>query len=286
MPIQSTLNGVHTPVAAMEIAVIVPTLNERDNIASLIDGIVQADGRLHVIVVDDGSRDGTGEYIEALSHADDSKYFDGGGAARVHLLARGRKLGYASAVQDGMRFAIEQGAQLILQMDADFSHHPKDLPALLERSRDCDLVIGSRYVRGGGTRNWGLERKILSASANALARTLLGLPARDCTGGFRVWKRALIEASGVLDIRVEGYAFLFVSLDLCRRCGAKVGEVPIVFVDREHGQSKMSRKIIREAIKVLWTLWWQRVSGRGSKIGDRKHSASSRPPTSDPRPPK
>jgi dolichol-phosphate mannosyltransferase len=165
-------------------------------------------------------------------------------------------------VQDGMRMAMQCGAHLILQMDADFSHHPKYLPALLAKSRDYDLVIGSRYVRGGGTRNWGIDRKILSGGANRLARTLLSLPARDCTGGFRVWKRELIESSGLLDIRVEGYAFLFVSLDLCRRAKAKIGEVPIIFVDREFGQSKMSRKIIREAITVLAALWWKRIRNR------------------------
>ena len=261
----------------MEIAVIVPTLNERANIAALIDGIVQADARLHVIVVDDGSRDGTGEYVAGLANSSDAKYFDEANWPqvhwpRVHLLARGKKLGYASAVQDGMRFALKNGAQLILQMDADFSHHPKYLPSLLRKSHDCDLVIGSRYVRGGGTRNWGIDRKVLSGGANCLARTLLRLPARDCTGGFRAWKRELIETSGVLDVRVEGYAFLFVSLDLCRSAGAKIGEVPIIFVDREHGQSKMSRRIIREAIKVLCRLWWKRLSPK-SRVRSSKSQA-------------
>jgi len=262
----------------MEIAVVVPTLNERENVSTLIDGILQADARLHVIIVDDGSQDGTGECVAALSRSNDAKYCDGAGAARVHLLARGRKLGYASAVQDGMRLAMQNGARLILQMDADFSHHPKYLTALLEKSRDHDLVIGSRYVRGGGTRNWGIDRKILSGGANRLSRTLLSLPARDCTGGFRVWKRELIESSGLLDIPVEGYAFLFVSLDLCRRTGATIGEVPIIFVDRQHGQSKMSRRIIREAVKVLWALWWKRVRDRCSVRGGQKAGSDPRPP--------
>jgi dolichol-phosphate mannosyltransferase len=182
----------------------------------------------------------------------------------VHLIERGKKMGYASAVQDGMRFAMQRGAQFILQMDADFSHDPKYLPQIIEKSRNCDLVIGSRYIPGGGTRNWGVDRKILSGGANLLARTLLNLPARDCTGGFRCWRRELIENSRVLDVRVEGYAFLFVTLDRVRNCGATIGEVPIIFVDRQYGKSKMSRRIIQEAVRVLFRLWWGRLRRRGS----------------------
>src|SRR5690606_22676430 len=121
-----------------------------------------------------------------------------------HLIERGRKMGYASAVQDGMRLAIENGARLILQMDADFSHNPSRLPALIEKSEseNFDLVIGSRYIPGGGTENWGLDRKILSGGANLFVRTLLGLKTRDCTGGFRCWKRELIERAGVLELHI------------------------------------------------------------------------------------
>jgi dolichol-phosphate mannosyltransferase len=246
-------------VAVMEVAVVVPTLNELGNIGGIIDGVLQADERLHIIVVDDGSADGTAEFVQRLAQSQETKYLTASGISRVHLLARGRKLGYASAVQDGMRYAMSQGAHLILQMDADFSHDPKYLPRILEKSRYFDLVIGSRYLKGGGTRNWGLDRKILSGGANWLARSVLGLATHDCTGGFRCWKRELIERAGILDVRVEGYAFLFLTLDLCRHVGASIGEVPIVFVDREFGQSKMSRRIIIEAIKVLGGLWWRRI---------------------------
>lgn len=244
----------------MEVAVVVPTLNERDNIAALLTDILAADARLHVIVVDDGSTDGTDKVVEPLM--DDKSAPD---AARVHLIERGRKLGYASAVQDGMRLALAQGAQLVLQMDADFSHDPKAIPALLRQSAQCDLVIGSRYIPGGGTRNWGLDRKILSGGANALARAMLCLPVRDCTGGFRCWRRTLIEQAGILDIHVEGYAFLFVTLDRCHQLGARIGEVPIIFADREHGKSKMNRRVIREAIRVLVRLWWRRLPVSGSR---------------------
>ena len=235
--------------ARWEIAVVVPTLNERANIEPLLDGILAADPRLHVVVVDDGSGDGTSAYVLERGQSE----------PRVHLLDRGKKLGYASAVQDGMRLAIENGASRIVQMDADFSHHPKYLPAILKKGERYDLVIGSRYTRGGGTKNWGLDRQVLSFGANALARALLGLRVRDCTSGFRLWKRELIERAGVLDVRVEGYAFLFLVTDLCRRSGARIGEVPIIFTDRTAGKSKMSRGIIFEAVRVLGRLWLKRL---------------------------
>jgi dolichol-phosphate mannosyltransferase len=241
----------------MNIAVVIPTLNERDNIETLLVEILNADERLHAIVVDDGSSDSTGEAVEEIARQYQSR-----GESRVHLIERGRKLGYASAVQDGMRFALQRDASLILQMDADFSHDPKYLPALLSKSASCDLVIGSRYVPGGGTKNWGIDRKVMSGGANALARTLLRLPVRDATSGFRCWKRELIERAGILDVNLQGYAFLFVTADRCRRAGASFGEVPIIFVDRQFGKSKMSRSIIIEAVRVLLTLWLYRMTAR------------------------
>ncbi len=261
--VAQTTNSTRMPMLVplrFERAVVVPTLNERDNIASLLESITAIDDELHVIVVDDGSADGTPEYVREISTNGDGQYLDAGGQNRVHLVERGRKMGYASAVQNGMRYAIEHGAELILQMDADFSHHPRYLPQILAKSQDCDLVVGSRYIRGGGTKHWGLERKILSGGANKLARTLLGLKTRDCTGGFRCWKRELIERAGILDVQVEGYAFLFLTLDRCRKVDAKIGEVPIIFADRTAGESKMSRSIVLEAVKVLGSLWLQRLS--------------------------
>ena len=241
--------------ATMQMAVVVPTLNERDNIPKLLDGIMAADARLYAIVVDDGSSDGTDKAVEEKIQ----EY-----SGRIHLIERGKKMGYASAVQDGMRLALKSGAIRVLQMDADFSHNPERLPALIEKSEkeDLDLVIGSRYIPGGGTENWGIDRKVLSGGANLLVRTLLGLKVRDCTGGFRCWKRELIERAGVLDLKVEGYAFLFITMDRCTRLGAKVGEVPIIFVDRQYGKSKMSRRIIFEAMRVLFRLWLNRLLKR------------------------
>lgn len=245
------------PLTAFEYAVVIPTLNESGNIARLLDGIMSADARLHAIVVDDGSTDGTDEAVRQKQE----EY-----SGRVFLIERGRKMGYASAVQDGMRLAMEKGARVILQMDADFSHNPERLPALIGKSddEDYDLVIGSRYIPGGGTENWGIDRKILSGGANLLVRTLLGLKTRDCTGGFRCWKRDLLERAGVLDLKIEGYAFLFITMDRCARLDAKIGEVPIIFVDRQYGKSKMSRRIIMEAMRVLFRLALARGSRRRS----------------------
>jgi dolichol-phosphate mannosyltransferase len=244
-------------VVTMELAMVVPTLNEGENIVPLLEGILAADERLHAIIVDDGSTDGTAakarDFGARLAEQN-------GGLQRVHLIERGRKLGYASAIQDGMRYALRHGAQLILQMDADFSHDPKYLPAILQKSRDYDVVLGSRYIPGGGTRNWGLDRKILSGGANGLVRLLLKLPAHDCTGGYRCWKRELVETSGVLDIQVQGYAFQFMVLDNLRRQGARIGEVPIIFVDRQFGKSKLSRRIIIEAGQVLFSMFWRRIT--------------------------
>ena len=238
----------------MELAVIVPTLNESGNIARLLDGIMQADPRLHAIVVDDGSRDGTEELVQQKQQ----EY-----SGRIHLIERGKKMGYASAIQEGMRLALQNDARLILQMDADFSHDPQRLPALIAagENENYDLVIGSRYIPGGGTENWGLDRKILSGGANLLVRKLLGLKTRDCTGGFRCWKRELIERADVLDLKIEGYAFLFIAMDRCARLNAKIGEVPIIFADRQAGKSKMSRRIIFEAMRVLFRLAIARRKG-------------------------
>lgn len=239
----------------MEIGVVIPTLNERQNIEPLLTQILAADERLQPIIIDDGSADGTAEAVKAMA----AERGDG----RIHLIERGRKLGFASALQDGMRYALKHDARLILQMDADFSHDPKYLPQILELSKTRDLVIGSRYVPGGGTENWGLDRKFLSGGANLMARLLLGLPVRDSTAGYRCWHRELLEKAGVLDLQLQGYAFQFVAIDRCRRVGATFGEVPIIFVDRQYGKSKMSRSIVIEAMRVLLTLGFKRLTGNG-----------------------
>ena len=233
----------------MQGIVIIPTYNECENIGHIVPQILAHD--LHVLIVDDHSPDGTGEIADALAAADQ----------RVNVLHRAGKQGLGQAYVAGFRQALAMDAPYIFEMDADFSHDPRYLPELLAAARTAyDLVIGSRYVPGGGTENWGIDRKILSGGANFMVRKMLNLKVRDCTGGFRCWKRELIEKAGVLDLKIEGYAFLFITMDRCTRMGAKVGEVPIIFVDRQFGKSKMSRRIIFEAMRVLLKLWLARLS--------------------------
>lgn len=234
----------------MQLAVIIPTLNEADNIGLLLDQVMAADSRLHAVVIDDGSVDGTLAAIEGAQ----AKHSQGN-EPRIHLIARGKKLGYASAVQDGIRYALQNGAERVIQMDADFSHDPAHLPEIIAKGERYDLVIGSRYVAGGGTRNWGLDRVLLSGTANLLVRSLLRVPARDCTSGYRSWNRELIDRAQLLTLQAHGYAFLFAGLSRSHRLGASVHEIPIIFVDRQHGKSKMSKKIILEAMVILFKMW-------------------------------
>jgi dolichol-phosphate mannosyltransferase len=233
-----------TPVDIVDCTVIVPTYNEADNIGQLIPQIL-AHPRCRVLVVDDGSPDGTGALVERLARDE----------PRVGLLARPGKLGLGTAYIAGFRRALAEGAQLIVEMDADFSHDPRYLPALIDAaSRDYDLVLGSRYVRGGGTTDWGLSRKLISRGGNLYAGIILGLPVADSTGGYRCYRRSLLEAIDLGVVRSNGYAFQVEMVYRARSAGARIGEVPIIFPDRRVGQSKMSRRIVLEALVNVWRL--------------------------------
>lgn len=234
----------------MRAYVLIPTYNERENVGTLIPQVLEADERLHVLVIDDNSPDGTAQVVEEWQQE----------SSRVHLLKRAGRLGYGTAVREGIQCALKEGADWIIQMDADFSHDPRALPDLLARMDDSDLVIGSRYVPGGGTQNWGWTRRFLSATANRVARTLLGLPVADCTGGFRCYRRELVERVRLWEIQAEGYGFLSAGLYRCHRMGARIAEVPIIFVDRRFGKSKLSKRVIYEAACLVLRLWWQRVT--------------------------
>jgi dolichol-phosphate mannosyltransferase len=232
--------------------VIVPTYNERENIRRLVDAVLRQDGRLEVLVVDDGSPDGTGEIVAELEASD----------RRVHLLERERKMGLGTAYIAGFRWALEQNYQYVLEMDADFSHDPSHLPQFLRAIEDADLVLGSRYQQGRVTVvNWPITRLILSYSANLYARAVTGLPVWDATGGFKCFRRSVLESIDFGRVRSNGYAFQIEMSFRAWKRGFRIAEIPIVFVDRSEGTSKMSKSIVREAIWMVWRLRWWAIRG-------------------------
>ena len=233
----------------MEKLVIIPTYNERENIEPLLDRLLALPFGLEVLVVDDRSPDGTAELVQARQRLD----------PRVHLLERPGKMGLGSAYRDGFRYALDRGAEYIFEMDADFSHDPDAIGAFLEEARDCDLVLGSRYLHGNVTVvNWPLSRLILSYAANLYARWITGLPVHDCTGGFKCFRRRALESVRLDHVRSDGYAFQIEMTYKCWKRGMRIREIPIVFVDRRAGVSKMNRRIIWEA---LWMVWRLRFGG-------------------------
>ena len=237
-------------------ALVLPTYNERENLAAMVAAIQALPTPIHIIVVDDNSPDGTGAIADDL-------------AARlpaVEVIHRTGKLGLGTAYAAGFRQAITEGNDLILTMDADFSHDPQYLPAILAASRRYDLVIGSRYVPNGGVRDWPWHRQALSWGANTIAHLLLGLHARDCTAGFRCYRRQVLETVDPASIRANGYSYLIEMLYCCERSGFTVGEVPIVFADRQMGQSKISRNEIIKAGRTVLRLTVSRLSNRGRRM--------------------
>ncbi len=237
----------------MDVWITVPTYNEAENIRGLLEAILKALPNARVVIVDDNSPDGTAEIVSEMARFDE----------RLHLVRRSGKLGYASAVLTGLNYAFERGAQVLGHMDADFSHDPQRLPTLLEALKgSADIAIGSRYVAGGGVEGWSLYRQILSRGANWLALTLLNLPVRDCTSGFRLHKSDAFAKLQLHRLRVEGYGFLYLSTAWAIWNGLKITEVPIVFVDRKHGKSKLSRRVIVEAATALVKVFLWRKTGR------------------------
>jgi len=228
--------------------VIVPTYNERENIIRLIDAVLAQDPRIEVLVVDDGSPDGTGALVDERAASD----------GRVHVVHRPRKMGLGTAYLAGFRWALERDYELVFEMDADFSHDPSHLPQFLDSARDADLVLGSRYREGKVTVvNWPMARLLLSYSANIYARIVTGLPLYDATGGFKCFHRKVLEAIDLSDVMSNGYAFQIEMSFRAWRKGFRIVEIPIVFVDRTEGESKMSKRIVREAIWMVWRLrWW------------------------------
>jgi dolichol-phosphate mannosyltransferase len=244
------------------ILVLVPTYNERDNVEPIVRRLRSAVPEAWVLVVDDGSPDGTGAIADRLAAADD----------RVEVLHRTEKAGLGAAYIAGFGWALERGYDVIVEMDADGSHAPEELPRLLAALRQADLVLGSRWVPGGGVVNWPASRRLLSRGGNTYARLLLGIPLHDATGGFRAFRRTTIESIDLHDVASQGYCF---QVDLAWRAwrrGMRVVEVPITFVERERGESKMSRAIVAEALLRV-TLW-----GLTSRRSSRRDDPASRRP--------
>ncbi len=234
--------------------IIIPTYNEADNLDDLISQILALAPNIGVIVVDDNSPDGTG----ALADAWVEKRPD-----HVHVIHREGKLGLGTAYIAGFRAALTMpDVDHIMSMDADFSHNPKYIPAMIKLSNHKHLVIGSRYVPGGGTANWPWDRIVLSKVGNFVAKTILGLEAMDCTAGFRLYRREVLQSIPLDKIFSSGYSFLVEMLFLCQQAGWQIGEVPILFEDRRAGTTKISQKEVWKAQYTLLRLFMRRISGR------------------------
>lgn len=225
--------------------IIIPTFNERDNIARIVPMALAQDERLEILVVDDASPDGTGALADELASTN----------ARIHVLHRAGKLGLGTAYLAGFQWGIERGYDWLFEMDADFSHDPSHLPQFIDALGNHDVVIGSRYLEGRVTViNWPMGRLLLSYFANIYARAVTGLPVADATSGFKAYRRRALESIDLQKVESEGYAFQIEMKFRAWKKGFRLGEIPIVFVDRTLGESKMSKRIVREAVWKVWKL--------------------------------
>ncbi len=235
----------------MDSVIVIPTYNERENLESLLDAIRIVVPDTHVLVVDDNSPDGTGDIADRIAQE----------TTQVHVLHRAGKEGLGTAYVAGFRYALEQGFEHVIEMDADFSHRPVDLPRLLEAAKGADVVVGSRNIPGGRAENWSLVRTIISRSGSWYARLLLDLPIKDCTSGFKCFSRRALEVLDLDALCSNGYAFQIEVNHACAQAGMRFAEVPIVFPDRTRGTSKMSGGIVGEAALLVLRL---RFGARGT----------------------
>jgi len=236
----------------MKCLVIIPTYNEKDNIPVIVGKVLSRDPSLEVLVIDDNSPDGTGAIVDGMCREN----------PRVHVIHRPGKMGLGTAYVAGFRWALERDYDYICEMDADFSHPPATLNVFLEKIKEYDLVIGSRYLSGVNVVNWPLKRLLLSYFANIYARVVTGVPVRDLTAGFKCYRRAVLEAINLDRIHSNGYAFQIEMHFKAYYKGFRVTEVPIVFEERKMGQSKMSKRIVYEAAWMVWRLQFQRLAGK------------------------
>jgi dolichol-phosphate mannosyltransferase len=228
----------------MKALVIIPTYNERENIEAMVPAVLEKDPCLNVLIVDDNSPDGTGRIADSMSQAN----------GRVSVIHRPGKLGLGTAYITGFRFALEKKYDLVFEMDCDFSHDPKYIPDFLRAAKEADLVLGSRYISGVNVVNWPISRLLLSYYANVYSRIVTGLPVRDATGGFKCFRRQVLEAIDLDRVKSNGYSFQIEMSFRAWKKGFKIKEIPIIFEDRKVGQSKMSKSIVREAIWMVWRL--------------------------------
>jgi dolichol-phosphate mannosyltransferase len=224
--------------------IVIPTYNEVENISKLIDTIFNIKSDIDILIVDDNSPDGTAEVVSKMMNKD----------SRIHLIKRPGKMGLGTAYCDGFKYALEKGFDYIFEMDADFSHNPEDIPRFLEEIHNYDLVIGSRYVSGVNVVNWPLKRLILSYGANLYTRIITGMPVHDATGGFKCFRAEALKKIDLSKIKSNGYGFQIEMNFRLWKSGARLKEIPIIFIDRRSGVSKMNKKIIYEAIFLVWKL--------------------------------
>ena len=230
---------------------VTPTYNERRNIGELVETIFGIDPDYHVLVVDDNSPDGTGDYVESLQRT----------YPNLHLLRRNGKLGLGTAYCEGFKYALQEDFDVIVQMDADMSHNPEDIPRMVELLPDFDLVLGSRYCDGVNVVRWPISRLILSYGANKYTQLVTGLPTKDSTGGFKCWSRKALDAIDLDSVKSQGYSFQIEMTFRAWHKGFRVKEIPIIFIDRTIGESKMTRSIMFEAAVMIWRLKLWKIFG-------------------------
>jgi len=233
--------------------VVVPTYNESENLPLLVPRVLAQSPALEMLVVDDGSPDGTGKIADEIAERE----------PRLRVLHRSGRRGLGIAYREGMLRALDLGADLVVQMDADFSHPPESLPEMLREIAGCDAVLGSRYLKGITVVNWPIERILLSYYGNWYVRKVTGLPIRDTTGGFRCMRRGVLERLGLERMRSEGYTFQIEMNYRLVHCGARIVEIPFFFLDRTRGASKLT---LRTGLETLWMAWWLRIADRLGRL--------------------
>ena len=235
----------------MKILIIIPTYNELENLPRLLPEVLSKDDGIDVLIVDDNSPDGTSAFVESQIKNNN----------RIHLIKRSSKQGLGTAYIAGFKYALQNGYDFVFEMDADFSHDPKEIPRFLDEIKNSDVVLGSRYINGVNVINWPMRRLLLSSFANLYTRFITGMPVHDATGGFKCFRIKVLQAIDLNKVKSNGYAFQIEMSFKAWKKGFKVKEIPIIFVDRVKGKSKMSRKIVREAVTMVWKLRLKSIFG-------------------------